>query len=577
MRIAFVSRLEAHDRLRAPLGVAYVSAAVRQRFPDVCTAWIGGDDADHLFRRVLAVEPDIVGFSSLSLDYGFLRALGERLRAARPGIVEIWGGYHVTMTPEDVPVGAIGVIGEGEFTFTELVATLRRYGPSPDRLSDIPGLVFYDGDRPIRTPPRPAVADLDELPMPDWDIFPPESRPAIISSRGCLFKCGFCSSTNFWGPGLRRHSPARVANELTRLRHRADGAAFILFYDDTFAEQIGWLEALAELVEASGVDLPPLWGHARAALITARMLTVLRRLNVVGLTFGFESGSNRVLRRLKSGAATMGLNFRAALRCRQWGIDPHAHMIVGSPGETVTDVARSLNLIYMTPLGNISVNTALPLPGTEFMRHYEATKGKPSTADFGRMRAEAFVPWIASGMTEGDFVRSKVRMLEQRREASRLLGLQRFHVLIGVAWQGQVAETEAMLAALYANDTGMALHVVVFGVPRTMAKALYRAFPVVVPPESERDPPAWLQQRIIPGIAWAWLPDLGAATPLPDLLQVRLVGFQTYVGDWMTWRLRLEAVNDAFVGWGGRDGTDRDISGTNRYWSNLQEPHDSDL
>lgn len=552
MKIAFVSCTQEFEASDMPLGIAYLSAVVKKHFPGTETIWLTGNVEQKIFEKICEYCPDIICFSSTSMEFGLLSVLSDRVKTEFPSTPIFFGGYHISMVPEDLPLSAsAGVIGEGELTFIELLnAITEEGGITRKRLLGIDGVVFYDGEKLTRTLPRKVISNIDDLPMPDWSLFTGTyTQPALISSRGCYFRCAFCSSHVFWGHGFRMHSPERIVEEMLELTKCFTSASLLHFYDDTFTGSVKVLEEIADIINERKLNLPQIWGHGRASLINPRMLKVLKRLNVRGLSFGFESGSNRLLKSIKSGAATLGINARAAFMCYAAGVDPHAHIIIGCPGETPKDVYQSLNLIYMTPLGHVSVNTAMPLPGTEFMKFVD--KKIQFKMDYNAIMREHMLPRLADSMTLNEFQELKTLLLEKTKTIDLLLGHKRKHVLIGVPWRGDLQTTESCLTELYSVDYSAGLHVVVFGVPKEHMNDLWAKFPIIIPNISSNESQAlkWLKKNCINGIPRIWIPeDLVKSEGIaPDQFWARVEGESNFVSDWVPWRLELEKNNDTFA------------------------------
>jgi len=553
MKIAFVTCTEENHRTQMPLGIAYLSAIVKKNHEAVDTRWIVGKEPCRLIEAILGFSPDIVAFSATSLEFGALKAVSDAVRSARPGLPIFWGGYHLTMVPEDLPASATAaVLGEGETAFGELVELC-----AVNRLLDVAclstlkGIAYRSNGGVVTTGRREQVRNLDDLPMPDWTLFKEAGCvPSLISSRGCLFNCSFCSSTAFWGHGLRRHSAERVVAEMVRLYELYPGASMLNFYDDTFTDDVHRLERIASIIDEKGHMLPQIWGHGRAALINQRMLRVLKRLKVLGLSFGFESGSNRVLKRIKSGLATMGVNFRAGLACYEYGIEAHTHIIIGNPGETIEDATQSLNLIYMTPLGYVALNTALPLPGTKFMEAAEERGIRLKADDYAQIDVKRIKPYLIDRMTAEEFWRMRGRLEDSTAGQELVCGKKRYHLLVGIPWAGSIQEMTSALTAIYSVDYSVGLHVVLFGVPGEYENAIYRQFPVVIP-EVGSEPEAatgWLSQNAREGIPWIFLE---SGSPFSQVLHKQLcqglnIGFR-FMEDWAAWRIGLEKNNDRFL------------------------------
>jgi len=157
---------------------------------------------------ILREEPDVVGFSGLSMSGRNAALMSMEVKRRNPEITVVFGGLYATFNSERVmskyPSVDVIVRGEGEATIVELVDVLESGGP----LKDVRGITYRDGDSLVSTPDRPLIEDLDSLPFPDRslldDAYHSEISGAniavnkftsVVSSRGCAFSCRFCCCT----------------------------------------------------------------------------------------------------------------------------------------------------------------------------------------------------------------------------------------------------------------------------------------------------------------------------------------------------------------------------------------------
>src|SRR5437899_3649427 len=108
-----------------------------------------GTPLDEVARRVVALEPDHVGFSATTISIHNAARIAARVKALVPGVVTTVGGPHVSAVPERTLAAFAGfdygVVGEGERSYPALVA-----GDDPTTLG---GLVWREGES-IRMNPR---------------------------------------------------------------------------------------------------------------------------------------------------------------------------------------------------------------------------------------------------------------------------------------------------------------------------------------------------------------------------------------------------------------------------------------
>lgn len=185
---------------------------------------------------------DIVGINSHSTISALNTELNVRLiKKSSPETKIILGGNHATIFHTRwVERGVDFVVRrEGEITLPELVETVEKDGD----LSKVNGITYRDaGGKAQVNPERPFIKDLDELPMPRWDlmdlkkynVFYSEGglTASVETSRGCTFKCNFCWVSPMWNNTQRFKSAGRVIEEIELLTGLGANGLFIV--DDNF-------------------------------------------------------------------------------------------------------------------------------------------------------------------------------------------------------------------------------------------------------------------------------------------------------------------------------------------------------
>ena len=288
------------------------------------------------------------------------------------------GGVHVSLLPEEgLRHADLVVRGEGEQSLLSIVREDLRSGvvesqPVPD-LDSLPPparhllrMEFY-----LRSRQR--------IPESYLHFVPPEARvAAMLTSRGCPFDCLFCH--NSWrDTPFRFNSAERVVREVKELiaKHAIDALFFI--EDNLFARK-DRLRRICALFEAEGITIP--WGgNARVSDLDADLLAVVRKAGCRQITFGFESGSQRILDLLRK-RTTVEQNRRAVALCREAGIIPQGTVILGSPTETVEEIRATQAFIRDSRLESVGVCLATPYPGTGLWKLCEQQGKIPANLDW---------------------------------------------------------------------------------------------------------------------------------------------------------------------------------------------------
>jgi len=263
----------------------------------------------------------------------------------------------------------IGVLGEGEVTFLELINSLIQRGElRPDALSGIPGIVYWESDKLHTTKKRELIRLLDEIPFPDRSLFGINVNKAyMFSSRGCPYNCIFCASSRLWEK-VRFYSAEYVFNEIKELIYRY-GVKKINFADDLFIADRKRIEELGMLLEREGLTKKVQFHvSARANLINDALCSALKKINVAGISLGLESGSPEILNYLKGPSVTIQDNVNAIETIKKHGLYCYGSFVIGAPIDTRETILQTLDFIVKSAIDKIVVNVLTPLPGTELYR-----------------------------------------------------------------------------------------------------------------------------------------------------------------------------------------------------------------
>ncbi len=367
-----------------------------------------GLTADDIADR-LPPHTDVIALTCMfSQDWLYAKRVLAAVRAARPRATIIVGGEHVTADPEHVlrtaPMVTACGLGEGEETlvdFVDAVATGRD-------LRGVAGLaVRADDGATLRTAPRARVRDVDDLPWPAWHLVPTievyldnhfgfeeqnrRSMP-LMATRGCPYRCTFCSSPSMWGTNWFARDPRDVIDEIKYYLERY-AIEHVEFYDLTAVVDRKWILAFTSLLIAE--RLPVTWrlpSGTRSEALDEEVLTAMVASGCEAIVYAPESGSPRTLARVKKKVKPerMLRSMRAAVRA---GMHVRGHFIMGMPGQSPGEVAETFAFIAkMAWAGVHDVNSYFfyPYPGSEMYRQLVA-QGKidPASPEYDRLLAGA--------------------------------------------------------------------------------------------------------------------------------------------------------------------------------------------
>jgi anaerobic magnesium-protoporphyrin IX monomethyl ester cyclase len=362
-----------------PLSLSYLAGVLAQERIEVkiLDFLVTRYHPEKLRRELEEYQPQIVGVTCVTLNYLIARRMLKVCKAFDPDIFTVIGGPHVTFALEETLLGAPWidaiVIGEGERTLVELV----RAAAEDKDVRHVPGIAFADGNVVVKTPPRPLIEDLDQLPLPARELLPMARYRAlgtpctVITSRGCPYSCIFCSGHRMFGPRVRFRSPGLVVDEIEKL-HRDFGLAKINIVDDTFTLNHRHTRAVCE--EMLRRNLKMQWSvFARVDRISEDLAQLMSRAGCEWLLFGVESADEGILKTVKKGITPDQVR-RGVKIAAEAGINVFNSFILGLPGES-WDTARK-SLAFGDELchkygARYGFHMLSPLPGTEI---YERAK-----------------------------------------------------------------------------------------------------------------------------------------------------------------------------------------------------------
>src|SRR3989475_3979601 len=289
------------------------------------------------------LKPELVGITSLTGPAILDGIMVSRLAKER-GAQVVWGGTHASLLPEQTlgnPYIDFVVMNEGEETFRELIEAIELHRG----YENILGLAYKDNGEIKLNPERPFIQDLDALPMPAWNLVPVERyvyrytkarrKIVMVTSRGCLFRCSFCYVIDFHKRKYRGKSAGRIFEELAFLRKNY-GIDGVRFDDDLFVINRPRLREFCDGIYKN--DIPITWdSNCRADEVNPEFIRIVTRAKCHRLTFGLESGSDRILKFIEKDFKAEQI-VRAFDLLNKTDIMTGAAFLIGVPTETEEDI-----------------------------------------------------------------------------------------------------------------------------------------------------------------------------------------------------------------------------------------------
>jgi anaerobic magnesium-protoporphyrin IX monomethyl ester cyclase len=363
------------------LGLGYLSGYLKQHGFESEIIDIDAENLDipQVIRRILEIKPQLIGISTISFTFLYALRLAREIKKHYNCPV-IMGGPHISVYPREVMVNEVidvGVIGEGEITFLELVKVFSQTRTKPEALSaelaKINGIVFRAGGGTIITPARKLIENIDELPFPAMEKIKVHQyfgcnhvKPYItmVTARGCPFNCSFCSKQH-WGESFRFHSAERVVAEVEHYVKDL-GIRAIDFYDDTFTMPRSRIIKVLELIKQKNIKFD--FGlMTRVDCVDPELLSLLKEGGCKVIAYGVEFGSSRIQQEVNKVllAEKVKNAFQSAEKA---GIRTVGFFMIGHPEETEEDIQQTISLIRQIKADYVKTNILIPYPGSRLYR-----------------------------------------------------------------------------------------------------------------------------------------------------------------------------------------------------------------
>ncbi len=378
MNLLYVRYMDAVDKeLHVPLGCLYLCRALENAgfSVDFRDYQLNSYDDPFLIRNILSFMDDpapFVGFSCMANLLPFALLAMKEFKALHPDKFLILGGVGPKCVEEKImerfPWVDCICVGEAEITGPEMLGVLKAGGD----LASVPGLVIRSRDGGIlRTPPRPRIKDLDSVPFPAFHKVDLKKYRGygVMSSRGCPYPCTFCSVAPVWDHESTYRSVTNIVEEM-KLLHEEGGVEMFLFQDEFFVCNKPKVMSFCRELEKAGLRV--LWkAFGRVDLTDREMMEAMSKTGCVELRFGIETGSDRMLTRVKK-----GFTAEAAIARVSEGIKlfprVDAFYMWGFPFETMEDFHQTVFQMVMLRMMGARILPSLLclLPQSELYQEY---------------------------------------------------------------------------------------------------------------------------------------------------------------------------------------------------------------
>jgi len=382
-KVALINPAQSTKYPQPPMGLALIAAGLEREGYQVTVLDANALRLQPEDMALLVTDADVVGLTAMTPTVSAAISIAHHLKRAKPDLTIVLGGAHATLLPEEALAAApeidIIVRGEGEETIIELLRALEHKQP----LDNVSGISYRGDGKAISTAARSTTIDLDSLPFLAYHLLPwrrykphpPHGRAfpfaAIITSRGCPYRCSYCSKPIF-GNKFRGQSPERVVEEVAYYQEKF-GIKELAFYDDVFTLNKKRAYAIAD--EILKRELKICWTcETRVNLVDKELLRHMKQAGCYAIAYGIESASPEILDILNKDITLEQVEEAVGIT-QEVGLQTIGYFMIGSPGESPETISQTIQFAKRLKLDFAQFAVTTPFPGTELYNLYLKNSG----------------------------------------------------------------------------------------------------------------------------------------------------------------------------------------------------------
>lgn len=371
------------SELWPPLGLLYIASSIAAQRGDevkVIDAFCENLKEEDLVGRVVQERPDVFGMNCST--HTFMSAIDalREISIALPDAILVMGGFQATFAAERIlreyPFVNFIIKGEGENSFPKLLTCVEQ-GKRP---TDVEGIQFIDNAHHHSKPPT-LIHDLDSLPFParhlaqdvEYAYYFDKIRltfgklTTFCSSRGCPYRCTYCSCAAFSHRKWRPRSAKNVIEELESLH--GEGYESCVMIDDNLTNSRKRMEEICDLIRLKRIKMQ-FYCEGRVDNAPYSLLRKMKKAGFNIIYYGVESASQHVLDYYKKGI-TPEQSLRAVETAKRTGMVVVVSLIIGAPGETKDEILKTIEFIRKARPHAVQINVLDCLIGTAIWEEME--------------------------------------------------------------------------------------------------------------------------------------------------------------------------------------------------------------
>ncbi|MCK5213794.1 MAG: B12-binding domain-containing radical SAM protein [Candidatus Omnitrophica bacterium] len=337
-----------------------------------------------IVQQVQSFNPDIISFVGHTFNANHIVKVAEEIKKFSDALIILDGGEICCRSIIDVVENKMpaaidfGIIGE-EDTIEDIICAVRK----KENVFDVLGIIYEKNNKIVKTYRKP-INDLDSLPFPAFHLFDLEKYSCIhrkrgmykvnlpiMMSRGCPYKCAFCSQTKYY-KDVRYRSVDKVIDEIKYLKEKfKDYIYSFCFMDFTLTFDRERVFQLCEKIIKYGLNDNVFYkGQTRADCLDLQLAKIMQKAGFKRLIIGAESGSDDILQKIDKKISRSDIENCVQIG-KSAGIELDLQFIIGLPGETRTSAWETIKFARKLECSFVSLNIATAYPGSKL---YELAK-----------------------------------------------------------------------------------------------------------------------------------------------------------------------------------------------------------
>ena len=373
-----------------PFGLLYAASSAYRNGHNVKILDIAKENLNYadIKRTIEDFSPGLIGLGGITATYKNCKELARNIKNDFNDIPIVVGGVITSVTDLLLKNAQVDFVvhGEGEISFPNLINAIE----DKKNISLVKGISFLKENKIFSTERQPRIGNLDDIPFPDYSLLEMnryvesaedwvkwyfkddaneylkmienlsgEKLFPIITSRGCPYRCTFCYRHQ---KGWRQHSVEYVVKMMKNLRNKYDVGVFQI-NDELTTLNKKWVLAFCDAIINEKLGTYFIILSSRVDTVDEEMLRKLKEAGCLMINYGYESGSDTILKEIRKGA-TRKQALKAGLLTKKVGLKNIPEIIIGFPSETEETVAETIDFLKQLDTWPVSINTPIPFPET---------------------------------------------------------------------------------------------------------------------------------------------------------------------------------------------------------------------